>query len=537
VYLFIFDFASYFERKNPLAAIEAFTRASSPDDDVRLVIKCVNEHLDPDGLARMRSAAGERVSIYCGYWSSDEMRDLMAACDAYVSLHRSEGLGYTIADAMGVEKPVIATGWSGNMDFMSVGNSFPVAYDLVTLKADVGPYAAGSTWAEPSVDDAARLMRLVRDDRALARGRATAARRDIERHFSEATRGQVMQQRLSQAAAALRRRDASRVQAPPRSRPSLAAPIVPPMDLGDSTHGRVGIYAKRGMNVLLRYHNHYQGEVNLAFARFMRDLLAEFEDNAALLSATRQHVAALDARLSGVGQDVARIDSYFSARPYMTYDAYGATGDPRRAMGYADDGDGEAEPPQFGDLFRGSYPFIADRQRAYLRFFNGMSNVVDLGSGRGEFLELLREQGIDALGVELDPVLVEDCRARGLRVELADALDYLGTVPDGSLDAVFSAQFIEHVDSAKLGEFLASAHARLRDGGLFIAETPNPESYTAQKTFFVDLTHQRPIFPQVLLYLCQTAGYRNARIFYPTAGGFTQTGYRDAGEYAVIAVK
>ena len=72
---------------------------------------------------------------------------------------------------------------------------------------------------------------------------------------------------------------------------------------------------------------------------------------------------------------------------------------------------------------------------------------------------------------------------------------------------------------------------------MFIAETPNPESYLAQKSFYVDLSHQRPIFPQVMLYLSQLSGYTSARIFYPTAGGFTQTAYRDAGEYAVIAVK
>jgi O-antigen chain-terminating methyltransferase len=166
-----------------------------------------------------------------------------------------------------------------------------------------------------------------------------------------------------------------------------------------------------------------------------------------------------------------------------------------------------------------------------------MSKVVDLGSGRGEFLQLLRDEGIDAIGVEMDRELVQRCRKRGLCVELADAFDYLRGVPEASLDVIFSAQFIEHIESGRLSEFVELARSRLRSRGLFIAETVNPESYLAQKTFFVDLTHQRPIFPQVLVHMCQTAGYQNARVFYPAAGGFTQTGYRDAGEYAVVAAK
>ena len=87
----------------------------------------------------------------------------MSSCDAYVSLHRSEGIGLTIAEAMGLGKPVIATGWSGNTDFMDVSNAFPVGYRLVELEENVGPYHAGEVWAEPSVEHAAELMRFVVD--------------------------------------------------------------------------------------------------------------------------------------------------------------------------------------------------------------------------------------------------------------------------------------------------------------------------------------------------------------------------------------
>jgi hypothetical protein len=128
----------------------------------------------------------------------------MAACDAYVSLHRAEGTGLTISDAMALGKPVIATGWSGNTDFMTVGNSFPVGYELTALRDGVGPYRAGDPWAEPSVGHAAELMRRVFEDRGLAAERGRAARRTIEADFSAAAVGRLIRRRLD--AVAVRRR-------------------------------------------------------------------------------------------------------------------------------------------------------------------------------------------------------------------------------------------------------------------------------------------------------------------------------------------
>jgi len=204
VYLFVFDFHSTLERKNPLALIDAFKTAFVPSDPVRLVIKCVNDGSDPEGSAAMAARAqGYPISIHKGYWTAEEMRNLMAACDAYVSLHRSEGAGLTITDAMAQGKPVIATGWSGNMDFMNVSNSFPVRYELVELKESVGPYQAGQAWAEPSVEHAAELMRRVFAHREEARARGQAARREIETHYSEEKVASLIQRRLE--AIAIRR--------------------------------------------------------------------------------------------------------------------------------------------------------------------------------------------------------------------------------------------------------------------------------------------------------------------------------------------
>ncbi len=197
VFLFIFDVHSHIERKNPLAVVDAFKRAFAPSDPVRLVVKCVNGDDDPTGLAAVyRAAGGYPVSVYDGYWSAQEVRDLMAACDAYVSLHRSEGAGLTISDAMALGKPVIATGWSGNMDFMTVANSYPVRYELVAVEETVGPYHAGETWADPSVEHAAALMRHVVAHPTEAAGLGARARRDLAVGFSEAAVAGVIDQRL-----------------------------------------------------------------------------------------------------------------------------------------------------------------------------------------------------------------------------------------------------------------------------------------------------------------------------------------------------
>jgi glycosyltransferase involved in cell wall biosynthesis/SAM-dependent methyltransferase len=541
VFLVVFDFASYVERKNPMAAIAAFEQAFPAEADVRLVIKCVNEHMDRAAFEAMQErAAGRRVSIYSGYWSAQELRDLMAAADAFVSLHRAEGLGLLMAEAMAQGKPVIATGWSGNTDFMTPSNSFLVGYELVELDHDVGPYRAGQVWAEPSVDEAARFMRRLYEDPELARTRGRIAQRDIEQHFSAERVGAAIRQRLAVASTVLAQR---------RGRPTnglvtpkaLRAPRVPPMELDQSSHGRFGVLAKRGVEALLRYHNHYQGEINLSFAAFMRELEAiqneQIERIDHVIAQVDQIVAQMEgdrARLHALERAQAKLDGRFAARPYMAVDVFGTRGDLAEPMGYAD---GTADALDFADLFRGPTDFIAERQRAYLPLLEGRTRIVDLGCGRGEFLELLREQGIDAVGVELDAALVERCRAQGLAVEHADAYDYLAGMPDASLDVIFSAQVIEHFPSDRLLEMLELARRKLDAGGLFIAETVNPESHEALKTFFVDLTHQRPIYPQVLLYLCRQAGYRSARIFYPCAGGFTQAHYQDSGEYAVVAAR
>ena len=163
VFLFSFDFFSVMERKNPLGLVEAFRRAFVSGEGPVLVIKTINGEHKRRELNRLRDAAGDRsdIRIVDGYVAPEEKDALIAACDCYVSLHRSEGLGLTMAEAMSLGKPVIATGYSGNLTFMDEGNSYLVRFTAGRVPAGCDPYPPGVEWAEPDLDHAGELLRRV----------------------------------------------------------------------------------------------------------------------------------------------------------------------------------------------------------------------------------------------------------------------------------------------------------------------------------------------------------------------------------------
>jgi glycosyltransferase involved in cell wall biosynthesis len=170
-FLFVYDAASVVKRKNPGAAVAAFRRAFSSRDPVQLVLKTTNA--SPAHLRALRRlAGGSRVQVLNGYWSRERVVRLIGACDAYVSLHRSEGLGLTLIEALMMGKPVVATRYSGVTEFLEGPGTFPVAFAERPLRRDHGPYARGNMWAEPDVADAARQMRAAYESRVVADGPA-----------------------------------------------------------------------------------------------------------------------------------------------------------------------------------------------------------------------------------------------------------------------------------------------------------------------------------------------------------------------------
>jgi 2-polyprenyl-3-methyl-5-hydroxy-6-metoxy-1,4-benzoquinol methylase len=163
---------------------------------------------------------------------------------------------------------------------------------------------------------------------------------------------------------------------------------------------------------------------------------------------------------------------------------------------------------------------------------------LDIGCGRGEFLDLLREQQIEYAGIDLDPDMVERCRAKGHQlVEVADANSYLEKCADDSIGVIFCAQVIEHMPYEELLRFYDLGLRKLKPGGLFIVETVNPHSVPALKTFWVDLTHKHPIFPEVALALCKINGFESAYVFHPNGTGDVEVDRYETGEYAVVATK
>jgi O-antigen chain-terminating methyltransferase len=167
----------------------------------------------------------------------------------------------------------------------------------------------------------------------------------------------------------------------------------------------------------------------------------------------------------------------------------------------------------FENRFRGSREELRSRQQVYVELLRGHAPVVDLGCGRGELLELLRDAGIAARGVESNASAVQECRAKGLDVASGDLVAFVQQQPAGSLGAVFAAQVAEHLEPAQLLALLAASHRALPPGGLLVLETVNAASVLAFFDVYVrDLTHVRPLHPETLRFLAAAAGFSDARI-------------------------
>jgi glycosyltransferase involved in cell wall biosynthesis len=199
LFLTMYDFSSIQERKNPSAALEAFNRAfNGGETKATLVIKTQNADFHPQDLAMLREKLSGRTDVV---WinetlSRQDVYDLLASCDALVSLHRSEGFGLSLAEAMFLGKPVVATNWSGNTDFMRPDNSYPVNFRLVPIERDFGVYRAGQIWADPDVEHAASLMRQVVNDERLRERVSMAAMQTIRDEFSPESVGRRIRARL-----------------------------------------------------------------------------------------------------------------------------------------------------------------------------------------------------------------------------------------------------------------------------------------------------------------------------------------------------
>jgi glycosyltransferase involved in cell wall biosynthesis len=207
VFLFAFDYFSCFERKNPISTVRAFKLAFKGNERVKLLIKTTNaEKFKAKSDALIAEAGGDpRIVLLDKYCSKEELNNIIASCDAYVSLHRTEGFGLPIAEAMLLHKPVIATGWSGNLDFTTEENSLLVKHEFTVNTEDYGPYKVGMRWAEPDVEHAAKLMRILYEDQAHAKLLGERGAATIQDQFGRKAVERVVAERLTKISGKVQR--------------------------------------------------------------------------------------------------------------------------------------------------------------------------------------------------------------------------------------------------------------------------------------------------------------------------------------------
>ncbi len=563
LFLFVFDYHSTAARKNPVGVIEAFRQAFEPGSGAALAIKTINAENLPHEHQRVLLAAAGHPDIHFvdRYVSAGEKNAMLAACDCYVSLHRSEGFGLTPAEAMYLGRPVIATAYGGVTEFMTADNAYLVSHRPAVVGRDAHPYPPDGQWADPDVEHAARLMRHVFEHPEEAAERGRRAARDIRRTNSPAAAGAAMASRLRCIHALLVE----------RGHRSLVIPQVPPLDLdrarghvaaGAHATGRNGVVralrraTQKALGPQSRDADERLLEAVEATDRRLREISAELERHqmaahtetlAAFRRARRESRAAqqrldrLEAGHAALTDEATALVQHLAehrALPYMAPDAALTTWDEPGVgvvTGYR--GSGEKLPGYraFTDAFRGSEEHVKALQRDYVELLRGHEPVLDVGCGRGELLSLLADERIAAAGVDADADMTRLCRGRGLDVVHADALEHLRSLPDHSLGAVFSAQLVEHLDAESLTALLSVARAKLRSGGRFIAETVNPHSLQALKAFWVDPTHHHPLFPETLVELCRIAGFAEAFVMHPGGSGDVDADRFERPAYAVVA--
>lgn len=175
----------------------------------------------------------------------------------------------------------------------------------------------------------------------------------------------------------------------------------------------------------------------------------------------------------------------------------------------------EPEYVRFEDRHRGSEEDIKWKQKKYLPFFKAKGPVLDIGCGRGEFLEMLQEAQIPASGVDTNQEMIRHCQTKGLQAAHGDGLEYLKGVGDSSLGGIFLSQVIEHLKPEALRELVRISFTKLAPGGILLAETINPQCLTTfSGAFYLDLSHNNPIHPEAARFLWESLGFRQVEILY-----------------------
>ena len=195
--LVMFDYLSTIERKNPLGAIAAYRQCFGPRDGAQLVIKTMNGVHRPERRREVEASADRSdITLLDGTFSGAERDALVASCDCLLSVHRSEGFGLALTEAIAAGKPVVATAYGGNVEFMPPECSYLVRYGMTRVGGGCEHYPPQARWAEPDIDHAAAQLRAVFDDRERSSRRARDAQRHVLELLAPERIGRLMRERL-----------------------------------------------------------------------------------------------------------------------------------------------------------------------------------------------------------------------------------------------------------------------------------------------------------------------------------------------------
>ena len=261
-------------------------------------------------------------------------------------------------------------------------------------------------------------------------------------------------------------------------------------DLHGAFQHRVDMVDATWRESLVAQHNAFQAELQMGANEIQKRLWADIERFRAEYERTIHAELRTVRQRAQIRREAMLSDSLLTATP-------DATPVPALSFDYG----------KFAEKFRGPEEYVKSGQRIYLADFSGRENVLDIGCGRGEFLETMRDAGVPARGIDLSEESVAMCRAKGLNAEVADLFVYLNDLPEASLDGIFCSQVVEHLAPERLPEMIKLCAARLSRGGVIAIETPNPECLAIFAThFYLDPTHTRPVPAALLAFYMEEFG-------------------------------
>ena len=227
--------------------------------------------------------------------------------------------------------------------------------------------------------------------------------------------------------------------------------------------------------------------------------------------------------------------SQVRAKPYSTSSIeIRSSRDGRSTIGYEASNGGNYV--DFIENFRPTFSELLSRLTYATAWLPNTGNAVDLGAGRGEMVEVMREHGLAAYGIDSDLSVVAAAKNRDIDVRHQEIDNFLNSESQSTLDVITAIQVVEHVETLTLENWFGKIQKMLKPGGVFIAETPNPHAIDAFKAFWIDTTHVRPYYPESLLHMAQAAGFVSAEIWVEGREDSIDERLGYAGSYTLIAI-